>query len=569
MPYPNSTELSFNDYVGVLRRRAGMFGIIAATIILTGVAYAYRQAPIFESTGVLLAEEPEVPEYVVRSTVPNYPEERVRIITQRVLTSENLIEIIRRHSLYPELADSQGAALREFRSHLGLSADDPEILENIMGARQAEDAIAFSLTFGHSSPVVARDVADDLVALYLEENLQARRQQAAGTTAFLTREAQRLEAELAEREQRLADFKTAHTGNLPEAAALNVELLDRAERDLGAVESEIRTLREQRELYSRELAQLSPQAPVVNERGETILGAADRLQVLQREYARLTALYSQDHPDVRRLGREIEALSGSTGQPGLDGSLLRSELAAQREQLAEARERYSPDHPDVRRLERQVASLESRLAAAPPVARPDPGNVVPDNPVYIQRQVQLEATVSELEAALVRRDELRARTGELEGRLTASPEVEREFNELARGHEQLESQYNDVQRKLREAEIAQNLESETQGERFSVLDSPGIADRPASPNRIAILLLSLVIAPAVGAGSVAVAENVDGRVKSVRDISVHFDMPPIAAIPHIDNAADARRSLFRFVGTTAAIGLWAGAIVFLMMTPAG
>ena len=95
------------------------------------------------------------------------------------------------------------------QTHLDLSAEDPQILESLLGTTRPEGALAFSVSFTDSSPRVARDVANDLVALYLEENREVRREQAAETIRFLTQEARRLETEIAAREERLAEFKTA------------------------------------------------------------------------------------------------------------------------------------------------------------------------------------------------------------------------------------------------------------------------------------------------------------------------------------------------------------------------
>lgn len=568
MANPSDTELSFGDYVNVLKRRAPIFLTVTGAILLVGIAIAYRMPPKYESTGVLLAEQPEVPEHVVRSTVPNYPEERVRIITQRVLTADNLTTIVDDNELYPELAESPGAALRELRSNLSLSAEDPEILANILGASRSQNAIAFSISFRDSSPARARDVAEDLVSLYLEENQRARQEQAAETTRFLTREAEGLEQEIAEREQRLADFKEEHAGSLPELSDMNMQLLDRTERDLEDVEQEIRTLRERRSLYSSELAQLSPHETVVNEEGQTVLGPQDRLEMLQREYMRLSAIYSDQHPNVARVRREINALSESTGVPAFDRSLLQSELVARQQELDAALDRYSPSHPDVQRLQSRIQMLRDQLSRAPE-GRAASTSAPADNPAYIQRQVQLEATNSELQAALDQRESLRARLTELEGRLTASPEVEREFNALQRGREQVLTQYADVERKLREAQIALNLESESRGERFTVLDSPAAAGSPAQPNRIAVLLLTVALAFALGAGSVATAESLDSTIRSARDITANLEMPPLVAIPQVNNHADVRRMyLHRFFATSAACA-WVFAVAYLVLTPAG
>lgn len=558
---------SLSDYIGVLKRRGRLFATIVAGVVLVGVALAYRVPPQYSSRGVMLAELPGVSERAVRSTVPAYPEERVRIITQRVLTRDNLQRIIEENGLYPELRDMPAEARSKFRDHLQLSAEDPEILESIMGTTRPAGALAFSVAFLDPSPTVARDVASDLVELYLAENHEARREQAAETTRFLREEVKRLETAIAEREAKIAEFKTANAGRLPELSGSNLQMLDRTERDLDAVEQEIRTLRERQALYSSELAQLSPQATVLHDQGNAILSPSDRLKMLQRSYMQLSAAYSSDHPDVLKVRREIEALSASTGLPAFDRATIQSELAARRDELAAARDRYSDDHPDVQRLERTVQGLTEALATA----RASPGRTpqfTPDNPAYIQREVQLRAVNVDLNAAITRRDQLRARLEDLERRLQTSPEVEREYNSLNRGYEQLLEQFSETQTKLHEAEMALNLEQDAAAERFTVLEQPAIASRPAKPNRIAVLLLTMAVAFALGTAGVALAERSDTTVRSPNDVTAFLEIPPLVAIPYMANPLDVRRRARRRVLSAAMVCLWLGSIVFLVVTPA-
>jgi succinoglycan biosynthesis transport protein ExoP len=133
------------------------------------------------------------------------------------------------------------------------------------------------------------------------------------------------------------------------------------------------------------------------------------LRVLQRQYLQLSSIYSADHPDVQKVRRELEALGESTGLPAFDRATLESELQAREDQLAAARERYAADHPDVQRLERSVEAARSALGAAPrtPTARRMPST--PDNPAYVQTQVQLRSATADLQAALERREQLRER----------------------------------------------------------------------------------------------------------------------------------------------------------------
>ena len=554
------------DVVEIMRRRGALFLWVAAIVVLIGVTVAYRSTPLYLSRGVLLAELPGISEAAVRA-VQGRPAERVSIISQRVLTHDNVQAIIDENSLYPDLAGMPAEARGRFIGSLKLSAEDPQILENLLGTTRPEGALAFSVAFSDSSPRVARDVADDLVALYVEENREVRREQAAETIRFLTQEAKRVETEIAEREMRLAEFKTENAGALPDLADSNMQMLDRAGRDLDAVEQEIRTLRERQDIIASELTLLSPSAQLTNEQGAIVLSEYDRLKLLQREYLQLSSIYSSDHPDVQKKRRELEALGATTGLPAFDRPTLEAELQTRQDELAAARDRFGPDHPDVVRLQRAVDNARQNLSSAPsaPPARRMP--TTPDNPAYIQREAMLRGTRVDLQAAMERREELRTRYSELEKRLQVTPEVEREYTALSRGLEQLVAQYNDIQGNINQAQVALNLEDDPNSERFTVLEQPSIAASPSSPNRFAVLVLSLAIAVALGATVVAVRERADQAVRNAQDIVAYLEMPPLVAIPYVENRADIKRRGRRRLLAASAVSLWIGAIFLLVVTP--
>ncbi len=556
------TELTLDDYLSTLRRRGRLLWWVVATVVLIGVLIAFRVPPMYASSGILLADQPAVPEHVVRSTVPEDPDDRVRIITQRVLTRENLARIIAEKHLYAPLDPKSPDALDQFSAHVALAAEDPDILENLLGPSKSSDSMAFSLTFSNESAPVARDVAKGLVALYLQENQRARREQAEETTQFLTQESARLEGEIEMREARLAKFKREHFGGLPED--VDHQLFDRAQRDLEIADQDIRSLRERRDSAASALAQLSPNATVVDENGQTILGPQERETMLERRYAQLTAIYSADHPDVLKVKRELAALRAGGAAPSSDERALRAELSQREDELAAARTKYSADHPDVQRLEKAVEGLRAALARPPTIARTVRE---PDNPQYIERQLQLKNTEADLSAALARRRDLAGKLAELERHATSAPEVERELATLNRGYEQLLQQYDDIQSKISEAQMSANLESQGRGDRFTVLQAPQLPSSPEYPNRIAVLLLTVIIAFALGTGAVAVAERCDTTVRHPRDVSEHFGAPPLVAIPVVFNQEDVRRQSRRRFATVGLSCLWVGTIIYLFMTP--
>jgi uncharacterized protein involved in exopolysaccharide biosynthesis len=553
------------DVVEILRRRGSLFVWVAAIVVLIGVAVAYRSTPLYESRGVLLAELPSVSEDAVRR-MQSRPAERVGIITQRVLTNDNLQQIIDEHGLYPELKGMPAEARGRFTDHLEFSAEDPQILESLLGTTRPEGAFAFSVKFTDESPRVARDIADELVALYLEENREARREQAAETIRFLTQEARRLDTEIAKREAQIAEFRTKNSGALPELAESNRQLIDRASRDLDTVEQEIRTLRDRQDILNSELAMLPRNNTYLNDQGQPVLSSEERVKVLQREYLNMSSIYSPEHPDVQKKRRELEALAQSMGVPAFDRATLESELQARMDQLAQARDRYAPDHPDVVRLERAVEEAQKALRTAPTTAPPRV-QTAPDNPAYIQREAMLRGIATQLAASFKRRDELRARYEDLTKKLQVTPEIEREASALTRGLEQLRAQYNDTQTQINEAQIELNLEDDPNSDRFTVLAQPTIAGSPSSPNRFAVLILTLAIAVSLGAVVVAAVERSDQAVRNAQDVVEYLEIPPLVGIPYVENRLDLKRRARRRLLAASMVSLWIGAIFLMVVTP--
>ncbi len=555
-------ELGLKDYLAIARRRARAFFFISAPILTIGVALAFGLPAVYESTGTILFEQQEVPDYLVRATVTSYPDERIRLVTQRAMTADRLSDIITELNVYPEFEGSLQRSVSEMRSNLLVDTADDDVLFF------REGAIAFTVTFAHPDPQMARTVASRLLQLYLDENQLVQEELAAETSQFFAQEAARLDTEISAIEVKLAAFKRLHADSLPELSTLNLQLMDRTERDLETSQREIRSLRERRTLLESELAQLSPYSVIYDEAGAAILSPQDRLKMLQRRYVQLSATYSPDHPDVLKTKREIAVLSNQTGAPGVNAVILQTELMARRDERAALRNLYSDDHPDVVRVTRIVGNLEAAIVTTPLVPTDTLPAAPADNPLYIQKQVQLEGTKIELVASLARRADLAVKLSDLEARLLRTPEVEREYSSLSRGYAQLLEQFNSIEQRQREAETARNLEIENKGERFTVLDPPQLPSLPAQPNRIAILLLTIVLAFTIGVGSISIAEVVDRTVRNARDVVKLLEIPPLAFIPLISNEADVLAVRRRRLQTIAALGVWVAVTLYFIIKPA-
>lgn len=454
----NSRSRSLADYVAAARRRRTPALIASVSVLVIALAAAILWPATYRSTGTILIEQQEVPVDLVRSMVSSYADQRIQVISQRVMTSENLMRIIDRYQLYPERRrkDPREVLLLRMRDDIHFSMISADVVDPRLG-RPTKATIAFSVSYDSPSATLAAKVANEIATLYLNENLESRRQTADDTASFLTAEGDRLSKQIDELGGKLAIFKEQNVNNLPELSQLNMQLMNRAEEELRETDTRIRSLDQQVVYLDAQLAQLTPTAQLYTETGQRILSPSDRLKTLKSDYARANAIYAPTHPDILRMKREMEGLEKEVGRVDTANDLAR-QLSDAESQLASAREKYAPDHPDVQQLDRLVAALKTAMRDAPLTS--EAVRADPDNPAYIQVSSQREASINERAALQNKGAVLRKRIADYERRLSESPEIARDYSVIVREMENAQLKYSEVRQKQMEATLAKNLETE-------------------------------------------------------------------------------------------------------------
>jgi len=237
----------------------------------------------------------------------------------------------------------------------------------------------------------------------------------------------------------------------------------------------------------------------------------------------------------------------------------RTELATLKAELADAQQRYTPDHPDVKRLKRAIEALSARVGSSPA------SQGRPDTPEYLRISSQLESTQRELSALRASAARTRAQMGQYQTHIQMAPNVEREYSDLKRDYDIAQAQFKDIRDKLQAASIAQTLETEQRGERFTLIRTPDLPDSPHFPNRLGMILLGVVLAVALTIGLAALSENSDPSVRGSRDVNELTDIAVIGAVPFVLNPADRRR---RRLGWTVATASLAAALLIVGITVA-
>ncbi len=526
-------------------------------VFLGGLAATFALAlllpPTYQAAATILIEQQEIPQDLVRSAISSFADERIQVISQRVMTTQNLLGLIERYNLYPELRISKPreVLLQRMRDDIAMKMISADVIDPRSG-RPTQATIAFSVSYKNHSPELALKVANDLTSLYLNENLTSRTQMAEQTTSFFADEAARQEAHIAELDKRLSDFKQKHQDELPDLTQLNLQESQRVELDLRDAENRIAALDSQKVLLEAQLAQVNPTLAIYNDTGQRVFSAEDRLKALKSQLASYKARYAPDHPDVLSTEREIKGLEAEVAGSDATGDLARK-LEEARGELGRAQQKYAPDHPDVLRLKHTVAELEKEIAAAPPPDTRAQARAHADNPAYLQIRGQLDAVVVDREAAVKKRDELKEKLDDYERRLAKAPAVERDFRELGRDLDSAQLKYQQLRAKQGEVQVSQHLETEHKGERFTLIEPPLPPEKPISPNRFLILALGLVLSVGAGGGAAALRERTDPAVRDAGELRALLTVAPLAVIPKMVTPGERRRRRRRRIATWVAV----------------
>lgn len=523
----------------VLRRRYREATALALVVLVIGLAATFGLPAQFRSQAIILIEQQDIPQELIRSTVTGFADQRVEMIRQRVMTSANLTRIIDRFDLYAEDRQRQPreVILEQMRDAINQDMISADVVDPRSG-RPTQATIAFSLSFDHQSATTAQAVANELVSLFLQENIKNRSESASETSSFLTAEANKLDSTITTLEKQMARFKEINADSLPELLQLNLQMLDRHDNQLQEINRQLSSLEEQKIHLQSQLALTRPYDQMVAENGQRIMGPADRLKILQTELISLRASYAEEHPRIIRVSREIDALKAETGgsDPGAD---LQAKLAALQAELATASQNYGEEHPEIRKLNRLIAGLEEGLESSHPAAQVAAGT--PDNPLYIDLQARLKTVTSNEQSYLDRRGELEEKIQLLETAIQRTPEVEQGYKKLARDYDNAMLKYREIKNKQMEAQLAESLESGRKGERFTLIEPPLLPEEPVSPNRPVLLVLSLLLGAGAFAGTIALRESTDPSIHHPEELEQITGELPLAAIPTITTITERSR----------------------------
>ncbi len=465
-------ELTISDYLSIMRRRAPYLIGTFAIVSLVAVKVAFSIPPTYRSTGTIMVEAPLVSDNTVPGAIRNDLDERINIIKQRVMARDNLLQMVRKYSLFK--GDIGAITTTDLLEKMRKRVVVEPISSNSRDGGQ--QTIAFTISFEDQHPEVSLKVATDLVNRFLQLNQS---------------ESLRAGAES--------------------------DLYD-VERTIRFTNDELRTLEAELSGANARRGILGAPIPRPLPTAAGIESPSQMLQTLKAEYARLSAVYTEAHPDVRALSRKIAALEEES----------------------------------------------KTLVARPPEATTTlpVGNF--STAAYITR-VKVDAANAKLASLMLQKRMLQDKIAQYDHSIEQASGLAGTsgVNNADEKHEESRDQ--------KKASLgAQNVDSETKSQRFSLLEAPILPDKPYKPNRPKILAMGFILAMALSAGMVMTLESIDKRIRGTEALAHVLGYRPMVVIPYLplqEEGMRRRRMLRWFLIAAIAILVWVLAAIHFLYMP--
>ena len=459
--------------------------IILGTVLfsLAGTGFVLLLPDRYKATTTILVDPQKVSEKYVSSTVNSDPGQRLNTITQQVLSTTRLQQIIEDMHLYPDL---QGKMSRE--EVIELMRKDITIT---VKQGSSSGLSAFTIEYEGRQRQQVAQVANQLAASFIEWNVKNREQQAQDTTEFLDAQLKEAKQNLEQQEARLSAFKMRHLGEMPEQQPANMQALTQLQGQFQANADALNRLEVERTLLSRGLESASTgtvkTVPVVTERAK-----------------------------------------------------LETERRQLRARLQDLQNRYTSAHPEVLDTASQLQHVEERLKALPP----DPPLVaeVQDNTAVT---VRLQLIDREAKRLTDEQQRLTVQMASYRAKVDAVPVREQEMAELNRNYSVSKDHYQSLLDKTFSAGMAADLEKKQQAEHFTILDLAQVPEKPFKPRRGLMFPGAVLAALALSLGLAYLKDMMNSTVKFERELKTLLpaSVPLLAVVPELKAAADRRRSV--------------------------
>jgi polysaccharide chain length determinant protein (PEP-CTERM system associated) len=533
--------LDVEDYIDIVRRHRGwIFGPFLFCLVAAVVGVHLWPDTYVSSASVKVVPQ-QVPETMVQALVNQQMTERIQSMSQDILSRSTLTTIINSFGLYPRERSRMPIedVVEEMRGKVRISP--------VGQLGQPGRAVpAFQVAFSYENRYQAQRVVQDLVSRFIDANTRSRSNSSFITTQFFKEQWETAKRELDDYENRLAQFRMANQGRLPDQidsvlrqmSGMQTQIqvlttgISRANQEKLMMQSQIETFKKQAD----ELAKTPPMTAVI-QRNEKLAEAERDMQRWEDLLVRLRQSYKENHRDVISASKQLDVARAKRD------SLLKEDEKSKKE-ISSAPKALSPEiMREHRDLEAAIQRLQSSIAA---------------------KDVEIADYTKEINRM---NDQIKLAQSRIEG----APLGEKQYMELIRDRDLAKQKYQDLDVKMSKATMAQEMEGRKQGETLELLDSASLPLNPTEPKRPLVISIGACLGLLAGIMVAGAREMKDTSLKNLKDVRAYTKLPILGSVPLLENdfVVRRRRRLAWLGWTTACLTsalIMAGAVVYYFMT---
>jgi succinoglycan biosynthesis transport protein ExoP len=170
------------DYVSLVRRRKWWLIAPAVVCIVGSVLLAYFLPRVYRSAATITAASPSVSADLLKQAGPLTRDDRVRAISQQLLSRAVLEQVVREERLAPD--GDVNAAVDRLLQPNRIKVEPMQLLKQV-ASRDGPTLDAFLLSYGGATPPEAQRVTDTLARIFVEASSRSREARAEDTSAFV------------------------------------------------------------------------------------------------------------------------------------------------------------------------------------------------------------------------------------------------------------------------------------------------------------------------------------------------------------------------------------------------
>jgi polysaccharide chain length determinant protein (PEP-CTERM system associated) len=510
----------------LFRRRWWIFlpfvALTAAAILITAIL-----PKMYVSQSLIIIRPRDVPDDFVKDLIAGTADERLSVITQKVLSDSNLEKIvIQFDGQMPELQHlNRQDQILKLRQQIDLRFTNDQVKKN-----GQLPVTSFRITGQNHSPEMAQKIVKQLTEIFISEDRKNREANVNDTASFLDNQVKDLGAKLQDSDTKLKELRYKRRNELPNQLESNLRRLEN-------LFGENQALRREQTSYRLAKAQLDQE-----------MSATPR-QIPMPTVAPLPQKAPPKDPKVENYRTAVAALKALQAQGYLDG------------------------HPDVQLAKVKVQTLEKDMTPEQVVlGKKDvvpevqeltaaPENVqMQSNPTYLNMERNrdyFDKLIEDIDIQTAKND---IEINNYNQHVNNEPQGEQELTDVMRENNDLNRQYQEMNAKLAAARLSESAESQQKGAQFEIVDPASLPLTPTKPSKPAILIGGIMASLLISLSIAFAVDIANQKMWTAADVSWLVSARVLVEIPEITMRNRVALNRRKRIGFLASVGF--GAVVY-------